>query len=282
VSGGFALGEFANATNQGAVTTTSKGSAAITSGSSANTKGSYVQLVASSSIDAAWMMVIVDGVDINGKTVGVDIAVGASGSEQPIVQNLIAGGSDTGSWPTYCFPVCIPAGTRISARAQSTSASDNNIFIGVEIFDTSFQQSKSGSGIINTYGFVSGSTVGTPIDPGTTANTKGAYAQLTASITNDLVGFFLGFDRHGDGTTTTDVEALLDVAVGAAGSESVILPNLYCLNENTSNINLQHPDCTPFLPIHIPSGTRIAARAQGSATTATARVLGLTFYGVRA
>ena len=55
----------------------------------------------------------------------LDISIGNSGSELPIVENLVFGSiaAANGIFPgAFSFPVCIPSSVRVSARASSTIA----------------------------------------------------------------------------------------------------------------------------------------------------------------
>jgi len=284
MAGGWPIGsEVCNGTDQGSVTTTSNGTAVVTS-SSTNTKGSWTQLIASSAIDACWI-VVTGGAASTADTLAFDIGVGASGSEIAIIQNII--NFSNNSWPIdsrLAFPCQIAAGTRISARAQATVASQT-MNIQVTLFDGEWNALEGAEGVVDTYGFVSSTTLGTAIDPGATTNTKGTYAQLTASTTADLLGFMLAFDFQNDNAGAVgQITNLIDISTGASGSEIVLVPNIVInyMNYGSADGCAIYPTHIPFIPCPIPAGTRIAARAQSSNATATTRVFGLTFYGVRA
>lgn len=84
------------------------------------------------------------------------------------------------------------------------------------------------------------------------ANTKGAYTQLTASLGADIDALLIT-------GSVVDVYNLVDVAVGASGSEVVVVPNFF-LNREGDLVQ------TPMvLPCKIPQGTRVAARYQSNA-----------------
>lgn len=266
--GGFPLGlDVCNGTDQGTATGTSQGTS-ITAGA-ANTAGSFTQLVASSAIDASWMIVICNQASAAG-ALAVDIAVGASGSEKVIAQQIV---SVEASGAAVAFPCSIPAGTRISARAQSSTASAT-VGVSVILFDGAFTQ-MDGNGGADSIGFVSGSTTGTTVTASASTNTKGSYAQLVASTTRDYIGLFGAFDTGG---TTTAHHNLLDIAIGASGSEQVIIPNFPAVSSAQGlSANLFSPENIPFTPILIPAGTRIAARMQSNVASSAMHV---TLYGV--
>jgi len=286
--GGFPmLGGLSNISAVGAAGSGSSPTTIRASGT-ANTKGSWTQLTASSASDAVAVLVQISG---NGQNTtsrcSVDIGIGGSGSEIVVLPDLIQyrdDGSTQGASSQFFFPISIPAGTRIAARCQSnvttdgSSASGNTCGVQIILFDGDFTQSMASA--VDSIGFVSGSTTGTAVTPNATAHTKGAYAQLTASTAADYAGFIMAVDEGGS-TTDHPVDQLWDIAIGTQGSEVVILPNFYMLNSGISGFYIggQNPTATPFLPIRIPAGTRIAARMQtGQASKPS---MNLTLYGVR-
>lgn len=88
------------------------------------------------------------------------------------------------------------------------------------------------------------------------ANTKGSWVQVSASAPFDACGFYLQFG--GFGVASQDV--LLDIGVGAAASEQVILSNLP-ISVGSGFVAAQ---ASPFVPLAIKAGQRIAARTQSS------------------
>ncbi len=265
MSGGFPLGpDLCNGQSVGANTAASAGTGIPYT--TANTKGAFVQLIASTTADAVWMLVnpVWGGAGFSNV---FDIAVGAAGSEVVIAPNLIVAFSvSTG----YLFPVCIPAGTRISARAQGNTGNRTPL-VSVVLFDGALTQMEGAAGV-DSIGFQLASSQGTAITASGTANTKGSYSQLIASTARDYMGFIVAVDWNQ--TNFVSCNFLFDVAIGGAGAEQVIAPNIYFLNVN-SNI----PQMGPFGPlwINIPAGTRIAARSQASTISAS---FGLTLYGI--
>lgn len=104
----------------------------------------------------------------------------------------------------------------------------------------------------------------TAVTASASTNTKGAYAAVVASTAVDCDGFLVTFAGQ-----TSNVRVLLDIAIGGAGSEDVIVDNLLW----SANQNLVH---TFYVPVSLPAGTRIAARCQsstGSVVTAVSVVL---------
>jgi hypothetical protein len=102
------------------------------------------------------------------------------------------------------------------------------------------------------------SYVGTAVTAAGSANTKGSWVELDASAAFNADGFFV----HLLGITTTR-DYLVDIGIGGAGAESVLLPNLpYC-----SGVGFRFPaEC--YVPLPITAGTRIAARCQSANASA--------------
>lgn len=242
------------------------------------TKGSWVQLVASATRDSAWIMVYVQTAMGSSGVQAIDVGVGASGSEQPVISNLLC--SSTGSIGIrFLFPVAIQAGTRIAARLASGSTNDQMI-IGVTTLADTFGSVGIGS-MVDTYGVISTTNLGSLVDPGTSANTKGAYTQLTASLTSDISGFLLLFDCQAATGSVGAVSWLIDLAVGPAGSEHIILPNLFMTATTGSTFSTINGQLVPYVPYQLAAATRVAVRAQCSTATSPDRHLGATLYGVR-
>ncbi len=267
--GGFPLGlDICHSLDYGTNLTASIGTQ-CTSGV-ANTMGNYAQLTAATTADTCFIVVQINTFPSTASELAADIAIGAAGSEQIIANQLIT--NELGFW--YGYPCSIPSGTRIAARIQSQTASDITD-VSVICFDGAHTQIEGTAGV-DSIGFVAASTQGTTIDPGAVANTKGAYAQLVASTSRDYMGFMLCCDSL-NATPVSVSRTLLDIAVGAAASEVVILSNYQCFRQlNTTAA----PGATPFFPIGIPSGTRVSARAQSSNNGSPQRTFGLTLYGV--
>jgi hypothetical protein len=97
---------------------------AVQAGASANTKGSYVAFSTSTSRRTLWLIFAV--VNASGGKWMFDIAVGAQDSEVVVIPNIWAYISGVGQGvevQVYQFPVNIPAGSRLSVRAQCDTAS---------------------------------------------------------------------------------------------------------------------------------------------------------------
>jgi hypothetical protein len=89
-------------------------------------------------------------------------------------------------------------------------------------------------------------------------NTKGTWVQVIAACPVEASGFILVINNDNLG----NAEVLLDIGIGASGSEVVILPDLYLhpLQNDTMFERL-------YVPLAIPAGARVASRIQASTST---------------
>ena len=110
---------------------------------------------------------------------------------------------------------------------------------------------------LNTVGETAATSRGTAITADAVANTKGAWAEITASSPVAAHALVVNVGR-----ISAASDCLIDLGTGAAGSEVVVLANLL-----QTMVSAAH--ATSFLlPLAVPAGTRIAARMQ-SATGGT-------------
>jgi hypothetical protein len=243
----------------------------ITSGA-LNTKGSYTQLVAALGATANSAVVVVTRLT----TVApvhhlIDLATGAAGAETDIVPNLLALMSTTatshaGGW-SVDLPLAVASGTRVAIRNQAASASQD-AWVSVTLRAAG---GTPGPTTYRNYGTNAGSSQGVSVDPGGTSNTKGSYAALSASTTG-VTQVLIPILNIGASGTPGAAQWAVDVATGAAGAETVLLPDLRvstAASAASTNARLTR-QAFPSLT-YIPAGTRLAARAACDITTATAR-----------
>lgn len=90
-----------------------------------------------------------------------------------------------------------------------------------------------------------------------TANVKGAFAEVTASTPQDFDSLIIHI------ASFANYNALWDIAVGGAGSEVVVVPNLLVGG---------FAAMTFTLPIQVPAGSRISTRGASASGTTSAYV----------
>jgi hypothetical protein len=104
---------------------------------------------------------------------------------------------------------------------------------------------------------------GTSVTCGASANTKHtSYTELIASTAYDSYGIAVRFTNVATATTITD--ALVDIAIGAASSETVIIPNLLAGQVGATATAAMGGGVMYYFPIKIPAGVRLSANGQAA------------------
>lgn len=260
----------------GTVTATTQGTTLTASGT-ANTKGSYAELVASTSG-------AINGFTLNlgGFTIAstadflLDLAIGAGGSEEVIIPNVlfsVGAGSDLDFYKSTSFPINIPAGSRVSARIQSTLLS-SQISVSLNTIPSFFSSGPLFHSCIE-LGADTSDSGGLLVDPGSTANTKGSWVEFTSSLSEDIRGILVLQGQQANATQRVQ-RVLFDVAVGAGGSEEIILSEIFArvmADEQVGGMN-------SFVPVSVVVGSRLAIRSQNSDNNATDRLIDYVIYGL--
>jgi hypothetical protein len=249
----------------GSATGTSLASTVATNG--AHGKGTYVELVASTARDAEGFWLNIVGANNNGVNALVDVAIGAASSEVVIVSNLYVYATGVQIGDCIYLPVRIPAGSRVAARCQ-TNVSARSLLMQVLLAGSPFVATP-GLSRSETFGAVTASTDGTSIDPGGAANTK-VVTELASATVIDAKAVLLCI-KNNDQALLANTGWLVDLCVGAGGSEVAVIENLQ-LYATTSNDEFPTKTFGPFF-CGIPAGSRLSLRAQCSATDAGDRVL---------
>jgi hypothetical protein len=257
----------------GAVTGSTTGTT-ITASGTANAKGSPTELISSTNYDACGIFVSVVDNSANAKYL-LDIMIGPSGSETVLIPDIIyhfPRANQAGI--NQFFPIAIPAGSRISARCQCSTAS-STLSVLVFLVSTGFASPMS-LNRVTAYGVVAASSNGAVIDPGATANTK-TIVQVVSSTDNPIKQIIIGIGQRANSAMTT-CRWLWELLIGESGSEQVVIPE-FGLAANTTDDDIEPPFVGPF-PVSIPAGTRLAIRAQCSINDATDRLLDAIIYGI--
>lgn len=244
----------------------------------ANTKGSYTELSSSTPIDADGVWLICPSDD--DADFLIDLAVGAAGSETIVLPDLfMSNGNNSGgpTGPMVYFPISIPSGTRVAARCQASRANAEPEGL-IVLVKGGFPTAHDGLSRVAAYGISTTDSGGTSVDPGGTANTKGSYSEIVASTTDSIRLLYMAFGNQ-QNTGASRGRWFFDLAIGAAGSEQVILANVPV---RVGPANVKAPVVPqiigPFI-MDIPAGTRLAVRAQSTITDATDRLLDVALYG---
>lgn len=255
---------------------TSTASGIVTAAGSANTKGSWSQLIASTAQQSGALLIQIRksaaGVDYL-----VDIGIGGSGSEVVLIPNIRGDGTTS----AHCrispiiWPVGVPAGTRISARCAASTLS-STCRVQVVPIAGGFAGGPPLSRVTD-YGTNAADSGSVSVDSGgTTAHTKGAYSQITGSTTNPAKALVIMLGQNTD-ANRSEADWLMDIAIGGSGSEQIVIPDLHL--ESSTNDDAVIPGAYGPIPCNIPAGTRLAVRAQSSIIVAD-RLFDVTLYGI--
>lgn len=239
---------------------------------SANTKGSYAELSSSLPIDAdGFLLVIQDA--IGPVDYLIDIAIGAAASEVNIIENLLCASGSGGTPQKAFFPIPIKKGSRVAVRAQA-HATNQAFRISITLVNGDFFSSWR-LGRATTYGANTATSGGVQVDAGGSANTKGAWSEIISATTASCRALLLCIGSLHQGIVT-GTYSLVDVGVGGAGSETVVIPN-YPLRA-AANTDVHEPPWL-LLPCSIASGQRVAVRSQCSTTNAGDRLFEVVLIG---
>lgn len=90
------------------------------------------------------------------------------------------------------------------------------------------------------------------------------WVELIASLSHDTYGLMVNINSGS--TIGASRNTVLDIGIGAASSEVVLIPDLICGNAGT--YSLTGSGLWYYFPIFIPAGARVSARSQSSVATA--------------
>lgn len=131
-----------------------------------------------------------------------------------------------------------------------------------------------GGNAFEAIGIDAGNSTGTLVTPSASANVKGSYAELTSATAFSYEAVYVTIE------CSTVAPVLVDVAIGAAASEVVLIPDLFFSKALSSAVR----SIARFLiPIAVPAGARVAARAaspNGSGATCRVAILGIGGDGI--
>jgi hypothetical protein len=261
-------------------TTSAEFGATITASGSTHTKGSWSQLIATTTYTSYGIVIGLANVGTVATTNSrmlVDIGIGANPNEIVLIPDLIAGqagsSASASSNPVYYyFPIIIPAGVRLSARNQALIASDT-VSVTAHLLQGAVPGKWYGSRV-TAYGITSASSTGTSHSPGNSS--YATTTQLTASTTNPIKAMQVGADLY-DQTAGSTVRGLIRIA--AMGSTNYIVSDLPYRESTTlesvdqaqTNLILSH------MNFNIPAGQYLGI---GAMRNVAAAARGFAIYGV--
>ena len=100
---------------------------------------------------------------------------------------------------------------------------------------------------------------------------------MTSATEEDHNWWALGVWEYSEHKSSPEQHMLFDIAIGPASSEEIVIENVPLSYASTYDMLI---DQVMFFELYIPSGTRIAVRAQNSETLSLLRELYFAMYGV--
>ena len=234
---------------------------------SENTKGSWVALDTATAFEGFMLHVFWrNSFASNTLTATLcDIGIDAAGGTAytVLVPNIQVGYSapTSGQFGNgFLIPVYIPAGSTIAGRIQSAEA-DQTVELGIALeggvpSDNPFP----GHGLVVDYGTNTSDSGGVVQINGAT-DVKAAWKEIVSATTHPHAG--ITFTAQPNDTGINSLEWFVDIGIGGAGVEVVIIPDIYFRSKNNETFGAATPSGFLVAP-GIPEGSRIAARMQAS------------------
>jgi hypothetical protein len=194
----------------------------------------------------------------------IDIGIGPSGSEVVIAPDLwFVGSAGPNASITYTLPVAIPAGTRIAARCNGPIG-NATYYLNLILLDSNFMADPSGSNRMKAFTADAANGRGVAQASGG-FNSKGSW--VTLGTTDEKAKGFMVVHTP-QAWFGVDMSMLIDIGIGAAGSEQILVADNHCIGYASSGWS---PMIFGPFWIPLPSGTRVSLRKaqnyNGSATT---------------
>jgi hypothetical protein len=232
-------------------------------------------LIASTAIDANWILVNIVSSGVNSNTNGLlDVLIGAA-TEAVLISDLpvTSRGAAEGGGGPYLFPVFIPKGSRLAAMYQN-NAGDTTADITVQLFSGNPQSPWAGCSYVDRYG-VTASSRGTNVDPGGVADTYVGNVEITASTTRDYRWLVLTM-QNSDNNFAAAARWTIQLDIGAATEAS--LAGDFMLSAGTTG-DRSMPFMHYYLPIFVPRSSRLSVDAKCTSITDGDRDLYISIYG---
>lgn len=243
----------------------------VTSSASTNTKGSYTQLIASTSFttNRIELSSTANAASGNGMAALIDLATGAGGSESVVISNLAADIGEAGELIfTADFPLAVASGTRVAARFQANVGS-RTVRLNVTAIAAG---GMPGMSSFTTYGADTSDSGATGVDPGGTTNTKGSYTEITSS-SSALAQWMMAVIAFRGNAQPLSFSWAVDIATGAGGAETVLYSDLRVCEREVLTFRMGYTGRMQGFLTYVPASTRLAARASCTTNDATDRLI---------
>lgn len=232
-----------------------------------NSYPAYTEIMADTSDEAFLLEVNINANDVLTAardtivTLGFDFGGGTTYGDMTISDLLgscatgfVSGAGILGIGVTYRFPVRIPAGTAIAAKASVNNATVGTLSIWLKLFCQPSRPELVRAGtFVRTYGATTASSSGTAITPGTTSD--GSYVDL-ATLADDIWAWEFGYGVNNGAMNARSIH--VDIAHGDASNKKIAILNHPIATGSSETLSkaaaLAYSDAT--------SGDHVYARAQ--------------------
>ena len=252
----------------------------ITASSTAGSKGSWTQLIASTAKEYHWLIVgfTANNASATITNVVVDIGIGAASSEIVLVPDLLVGSQPsitTDFAPhLYVFPIRVPSGSRLSARSASGPAGSQTCRVLMWLFGKNPKVPSWTGSKVTAYGItLSGDARGVAVTPGVSA-AEGSWTQIVSS-TGDRCEYIVPGWGMPQTTTVANQVYALDFGFGASSAEQALVRDILFMTDTSERVHGGW--CMPIYA-DLPASTRLVARLSQHSTTAQA--VDVALYGV--
>lgn len=221
-----------------------------TASASTNTWGAWVEITPSLSADSDGVSIYISSSLFGSATNHSDliqIGTGASASETAWATFAVGYRAP----PMYLMvPGRLTAGTRVAVRVQSSVSS-----VAISAVYTFLGAKTPGLGAPVSHGFDTATSQGVTLDAPAGAD-EGAWTEIVASTAAEISALMVTIQGAGV-TTMANASLVVDIGLGASGSESPILENLAFFSNSFEYISTLGPSTWG---VSIPAGSRISAR----------------------
>lgn len=211
----------------------------VAGSATANTWGSWIELIAATSYSTDW--VTINALNplpsaSGGHIMGLQLGIGASTAEvewtEPLLIDVPAARRNGHSW-SFAVPHAIE-GARISARVRCDAA-NTGCTINVDAWGSTMGDSNVNQ-VHTAYGQTidASNTIGTAVDTGGTTGTKSAWVQLTGSTLYNTD--YISVEMLYDDNTGANNDIALDIAQGDLSSKNILLPDLTFMSRSATDI----------------------------------------------
>jgi hypothetical protein len=187
------------------------------------------------------------------------ITSNVAGVDNEIVTDLLVMPIAASVMGQIYIPVHVPSGSTIKCKTRARSGSANTLTIGI-------MGLRGDANLLKGFGrVVSATDFGAGWDASNLLTLNGvtltAWVQLRATTPKRFAGLYVA---QACSTAGTGRPGMLEIGTGASGSE---ISRFKILIQGSGTLNTGSPNVPAFVPCQIPSGVRLAARAQMAGTT---------------